>query len=385
MDLSKRIIDKSRRARNRVRLLALLLLTYLWRRLMFRTTVIAITGSIGKTTAKECLAAVLELHGRTLKTFQNQNDRYGVPPTIRSMRPWHRFAVIELGAHGPGTIRSLARLVRPDIAIILRVARTHTKEFRTLEDTAAEKVTLLRYLPRRGVAILNADDPHVRRMAVGCRAKVAFFGQSAECDYRGESAESRWPGRLQFRLHTSDADRLVATQFVGTHWLGSVLAALAGAHACGVPILEAVRRVGEVKPFMGRMQPVALPNGAIFMRDEENGSPDTLDAMFKVLQESTARRRGLVFSDVSDSKERPRTRLRKIGRTAAEHCDFAVFVGVHGAHAVQAAVSAGMDPTSAHEFVTVQQAAEGLRGIGWLLENPMYDSTPLRRLFTTRA
>jgi UDP-N-acetylmuramoyl-tripeptide--D-alanyl-D-alanine ligase len=254
-------------------------------------------------------------------------------------------------------------LVRPDIAIILSIARTHTKEFRTLEATAAEKANLLKYLPRHGVAILNDDDPHVRGMAEECRARTLFFGQSPECDYRAESVESRWPGRLQFRFRTNEGDVLVNTRLVGTHWLGSVLAALAASHACGIPVHEAARRIGEVPPFMGRMQPVALPNGAIFMRDEENGSPDTLDAMFKVLRESTARRRGLVFSDLSDSKLRPRKRLRTIGRMAAELCDFAVFVGVHGNHAVQAAVAAGMDPGSAHEFVDMQDAAERLKGL----------------------
>lgn len=359
----QRVIDKSRKMRNVTRWGVLFLLTFVWRRLMFRTTVIAITGSVGKTTAKECLAAVLSSHGRTLKTFQNRNDRYGVPPTLRAMRPWHRFAVIEIASRGPGSIRSLARLVRPDIAIVLAVARTHTKEFGTLEETAAEKATLLKYLPSDGVAILNADDPHVRRMADRRRARTVFFGHSPECDFRAESVESRWPGRLQFQLHTSDGDRLVRTRLVGTHWLGSVLAALAAAGACGMPVVEAVQRIGEVPPFMGRMQPVALPNGAVFMRDEENGSPDTLDAMIKVLRDSKAPRRGLVFSDLSDSKLKPRTRLRKIGKMAAEYCDFAVFVGVHGNHGVQAAVAAGMKPDRAHDFVNVERAAEGLKGL----------------------
>ncbi len=361
MDRLKGIIDESRRIRRQARRRLAFLLIHLWRRLMFRTTVIAITGSVGKTTTKECLAALLATHGRTLKTFENRNDRFGVPPTVRAIRPWHRFAVVEVGAHGPGSIRSLARLVRPDIAIILSVARTHTKEFRTLEATAAEKATLLQFLPRDGLAILNADDPRVRRMADQCQAKTLFFGQSPACDYRAESVESRWPGHLQFTLHTDEGDLPVSTQLVGTHWLPSVLAAVAASHACGVPVPEAASRIGDVPPFMGRMQPVTLPNGAIFIRDEENGSPDTLDAMFKVLRDSKARRRGLVFSDLSDSRLKPRTRLRKIGALAAEHCDFVVFVGSHGNHAVRGAVAAGLDPDSAHEFVNVQRAAEALK------------------------
>jgi len=355
------ISEKSRRIRNTARWRISLLLAYLWRRMMFRTTVIAITGSVGKTTAKECLAVVLASHGHTLKTFQNQNDRSGVARTIRAMRPWHRFAVVEVGTGGPGEIRRLARLISPDIAIVLSVARTHTNAFRTLENTAMEKAELLKFLPRRGLAILNADDPRVRLMADGCGARTRFFGQSPECDYQAESVESRWPERLQFQLRTNSGDVHVGTQLVGTHWLGSVLCALAASDACSIPVLEAARQIGEVPPFMGRMEPVALPSGAVVMRDEENGSPDTLDAMFKVLRESKAYRRGLVFSDISDSGVRPRERLRKIGRAAAELCDFAVFVGSHGHRAVKSAVAVGMDPASVHAFVDLQDAAEWLK------------------------
>src|SRR5262249_11178223 len=135
-------------------------LVFAWRRLMVRTTVIAITGSVGKTTAKECLAAALG-GDQVVKTFQNQNDRFGLPKTIRAMRPWHRFAVIELGTQGPGEMRRLARLAKPDIAVVLCVARTHTDKFKDLDATAAEKAELVRALSPRGIAVLNADHSRV--------------------------------------------------------------------------------------------------------------------------------------------------------------------------------------------------------------------------------
>ncbi|TCK19035.1 UDP-N-acetylmuramoyl-tripeptide--D-alanyl-D-alanine ligase [Thiogranum longum] len=336
------------------------LLTFVWRRLMIRTTVIAITGSVGKTTAKECLAAALESHGPVLKTFQNQNDHYGVPRTIRAMRPWHRFAVVEVGVQGPGYMRRLAHLLKPDIAVVLRVARTHTNKFGDLETTAAEKAELLSFLPRHGIAVLNADDDRVCRMAKGSKQRTVFFGSSPACDYRAEKAESRWPDRLRFEFVTGKQRFDVRTQLVGTHWLNSVLAALVVADSCGIPVGEAVRRIAQVPPFMGRMQPVALPNGAIIMRDEVNGSPDTLQAMLEVLRNARAKRRGLVFSDQSDSKDSPRRRLRNIGHLAAGLCDFAVFVGAHAHHAVRAATDAGMDASCCREFRNIRDAAEWL-------------------------
>ncbi|HEY7535414.1 MAG TPA: Mur ligase family protein, partial [Thermodesulfobacteriota bacterium] len=119
------------------------LIAYLWRCLLFRTTFIAITGSIGKTTTKECIAAIFSAHFPTEKTHGNQNDSYGVPRTILRVRPWHRFAIVEIGIDRPGRMYRLARLVSPDIAIVLTIARTHTTAFTTLEDTAAEKAQIL--------------------------------------------------------------------------------------------------------------------------------------------------------------------------------------------------------------------------------------------------
>jgi UDP-N-acetylmuramoyl-tripeptide--D-alanyl-D-alanine ligase len=336
-------------------------LAFIWRRLMVRTTVIAITGSVGKTTAKECLAAALDGHGGVVKTFQNENDRFGLPRTILAMRPWHRFAVVELGTQRPGDMRRLARLVKPDIAVVLCVARTHTGQFKALDRTAAEKAELLNAVSARGIAVLNADDPRVRSMARARTLRTIFFGSTPQCDVRARAAESRWPDRLRFEVVNGEQSFEVRTQLVGTHWLNSVLAALAAAAACGIPIEAAAQRIGRVPPAAGRMQPVALPNGAIVMRDEENGSPDTVEAMFAVLRNATAGRRGLVFSDQSDSKEKPRNRLRAIGRLASGLCDFAVFVGDHAHHGVAAATASGMDASRAAAFYNLRDAAQWLK------------------------
>jgi len=337
-------------------------LSYLWRRTMLRTTVIAITGSTGKTTAKECLAAALQGHGGVLKTFQNENDRFGVPRTILAMRPWHRFAVVEVGTGRPGDVRRSARLLKPDIAIILRVGRTHTNKFPTLDDTGAEKSALLSYLPRHGTAILNGDDQRVCAMAAKCRAKVLLFGRSSSCHYQAQSVEARWPDRLSFSVRTPRDRLAVRTRLVGSHWTGSVLAALAGADICGISMGEAAQRIGGVEPFMGRMQPIRLPGGAVVIRDEGNGSPDTMNAMLDVLAEAKALRRGLVFSDLSDSRRRPKARLREIGQIAARHCDFAVFVGDHARHATKAAIAGGMDAARCPELTSLEDAAKWLQG-----------------------
>lgn len=332
-----------------------------WRRLMFRTTVIAISGSVGKTTAKECLAAVLSSRARTHKTRNNENDIHGVPRTLLAMRPWHRFAVIEIGVGAPGDMKRLARMARPDIAILLRVARTHTNNFRTLEATAKEKAQLLDHLSRRGTAVLNADDEHVRGMAGKCRGKVVFYGHAPSCDFMVEDVASSWPGRLSFKVRSEGAVTPVRTLLVGTHWVSSVAAALAASAACGIPVTTSAQRIAAVPPFAARMQPVVLPSGAVVVRDEETGSPDTLNAMLKVLGESRAQRRILVITDISDSKAKQKKRQRDLGRAAAGLADVAVFVNDHGRHAVRSALEAGMDPANCHHIPDLAEAAEFLK------------------------
>ena len=151
---------------------------YLWRRLLFRTTFIAITGSVGKTTAKECLAAIMSSRFPTASTWANQNDESGVPRSILRVRPWHRFAVLEVAASGRGLMRRSAPLVSPDVALVLTVARTHMRSHKTLESVAAEKFELLKALRPGGTAVLNADSSWVAAMARAANAK--WSGSAAQ-------------------------------------------------------------------------------------------------------------------------------------------------------------------------------------------------------------
>lgn len=332
-----------------------------WRRMLFRTRFIAVTGSVGKTTAKECLAAILSKRHRTAKTRYNRNGARGVSRTILSIRPRHRFAVVEVATETPGQLAQSARLVRPDVAVVLAVAGTHTYNFKGLDNTAAEKARLLDFLPPKGLAILNAEDPRVRAMAAGRDIEAKMFGRSPGLDLWAEEVSSRWPARLTFRAHTSMEAEWVRTQLVGEHWLNSVLAAMLAARCLGVPLKDAAAAVAGVAPFTARMQPVPLPCGATVLRDEANGAMDTMEAALKVMREATADRRVLVVSDTSDSGERTRLRMKHLGRQALELSELAVFVGESGHYAAKAALAAGADPGRVRQYEMARDAAEYLK------------------------
>jgi UDP-N-acetylmuramoyl-tripeptide--D-alanyl-D-alanine ligase len=334
---------------------------FVWRRLLVKTTFIAITGSVGKTSAKEMLAAILATRYPTAKSFANQNDYSGVPRSLLHVRPWHRFAVLEVAANGRGLMLRSAPLVRPDIAVVLTVAATHRKEFRTLDRTAAEKATLLAALRPSGTAVLNGDDPHVAAMADGLRPRVVWFGSSPGFDYRAERMASSWPERTSFELSAGSQSFIVRSRLLGPQWQSSILAALAVADLCGIPLPEAIAAAAGVEPVTARMQAVDLPCGAVMIRDDYGGSHHTLLSALAFLEHAAAVRKLLVFSDMTDTSMSPRERFAWIGRYAARCLDGVVFVGEQSQRGVRAAIAAGMPATAAHAFADVHAAALFLR------------------------
>jgi UDP-N-acetylmuramoyl-tripeptide--D-alanyl-D-alanine ligase len=348
-------------SRNRPLLYLLAAFAYVWRLLLFRTTFIAITGSLGKTTAKECLATILASRFPTARSFANRNSGIGVCLAVLSVRPWHRFAVFELSGAAPDNLRRAVQLVRPDMGILLNVLRTHTTTFPTLEDHAAEKMRLLEALPRGGIAFLNGEDPLVRAMANRPSLDVRLFGSSPHFDVWADQMSSRWPATLRFRAHVGSEVETVETQLIGTHWVPSVLAALAAACACGMSLRDAARAASRMEPFPARLQPVHLPSGAVVLRDDYNASIDTLDAACQVLREAEARRRLVVVHDFSDFGKNRKHRLRHLAAEAARSAEIALFIGEKAAYGRRRAIAAGIKPEDVHEFPSLKEATDFLR------------------------
>jgi len=334
------------------------------RKILWRTTFIAITGSNGKSTATRYLAAILSSHAPTRWTRLNRNFQAGFTETITFCVPWKtRFAVFEVGAGKPDAVKKAARLIRPHISIVLSVFLEHRTFFKSLEAVAREKANLLTYLPHNGVAVLNADDPHVANMPVPSGRKLIRFGASADCDVYYENATSAWPQMLRFTAVVNGQRQEIRSRLLGTHWAGSILACIAVAHHLGVPLDQIARVIEAVPPYPGRMQVVRLPSGAIVIRDEFKGSQHTITAAFEELRKAHAKRKFLVFCDQSESPLSPRIRLRKIGRRAAEMVDYAIFIGDKSHHGIRGAREGGLSEEQAVAFSDYSEAAAFLKPI----------------------
>jgi UDP-N-acetylmuramoyl-tripeptide--D-alanyl-D-alanine ligase len=288
---------------------------------------VAVTGSSGKSTTKELIAAVLGSSLAGTHTRGNFNTPVGVAKTILRTSRAHDFSVVELGTDRPGMLPELVDLVRPQIGVVTTVGLDHLREFRTPEAIAAEKSALVRALPPDGVAILNADDPKVLAMQEYCAGRVVTCGLGPGATVTAEDVDAVWPAPLSFTLRHDGTALRVQTSLYGRHWVHAVLAAVATGVEAGVPLAAAARAVEVVRSFGGRMQPVVSPNGVTFIRDDiKAGLLSALPAL-DFLEEARAPRKVVVFGRITNFEGDPYVAYAGLATRALEVADEVIFAG----------------------------------------------------------
>jgi len=249
--------------------------------------------------------------------------------------------------------------LKPHIAVITVIGRDHYSAFKSTEAIAAEKEKVVLALPPGGTAVLNRDDPLIRAIGERCTRRIVWFGEGKGADLRLLDARSRWPEPLVLQIAAGDRIYEVRTQLHGVHMATPVLAALGVAMAADVPLEEAVRAIGTVRPPEGRMQVVAGKGEVVFIRDDLKAPAWSLDASLRFLKDANAGRKVAVVGTVSDvSGDRTRN-YKRFCRNVRECADLAVFVGPNAHRAVRARENEG--DTSVQGFSDLRQAAVYLR------------------------
>jgi UDP-N-acetylmuramoyl-tripeptide--D-alanyl-D-alanine ligase len=302
---------------------------------------IGITGSCGKTTTTELIAAILSRKGRVRKGSHENTIQY-FPKTILGVRPWHSFCVSEVSGGEPGVMDEAARLLRPHIAVVTHVGQDHYSSFRTLESVAAEKGKLVEAIPAQGTVVLNADDPHVYAMRRRTAARVITYGQSAEAMVRAENVSCAWPQRLSLDVCYLEQRSRVSTRLLGEHWTSTVLAALCAGLAAGVPLESAVDAVEAFDPVPYRMSPHRTADGVTFISDTWKAPLWTVPASLDFMRKAQADRKIIVIGSISDTPKSFHDRHKVILQQALGVADRIAFVGEH-AHSVLRARSAQDD------------------------------------------
>ncbi|MFS4095995.1 UDP-N-acetylmuramoyl-tripeptide--D-alanyl-D-alanine ligase [Streptomyces sp. AF1A] len=247
-------------------------------------TLVALTGSAGKTSTKDLIAQVLQRKAPTVFTPQSLNNEIGLPLTALSATEETKFLVLEMGARGIGHIRYLTELTPPRIGLVLNVGTAHIGEFGGREQIAQAKGEMVEALPEDGTAILNADDPLVRAMSSRTKAKVVLFGESAEADVRAENVRLTDSGQPSFRLHTPSGACDVTMRLYGEHHVSNALAAAAVAHELGMSAEEIATALSEADSLSRwRMEVTERPDGVTIVNDAYNANPESMRAALRAL------------------------------------------------------------------------------------------------------
>ena len=301
--------------------------------------VIGITGSLGKTTCKELTAAVLASAFDVIKSEANLNTEIGLPLTLLQLRPDHQRAVLEMGMYGPGEIRLLCQIARPQMGVVTNVGPIHMERLGSLEAIAAAKAELVESLPPEGTAFLNGDDPLVAAMAQRTAARVISFGTTQECDIRGTVLASAGLQGVTFRLACDDESVDVATALPGRHNLHNVLAAATVGLADGLPLRQVAEALEKADVPL-RLRTLAGPNGSTIIDDSYNASPASVLAALDLLAELPGRHLALL-GDMLELGAYEEEGHRLVGQRAARGLHALYVVGQHGQLIGEAAQKAG--------------------------------------------
>jgi UDP-N-acetylmuramoyl-tripeptide--D-alanyl-D-alanine ligase len=243
--------------------------------------VVGITGSVGKTSVKDLLAAALATTLATAASARSFNNELGVPITLLEAGDGIEAVVLEMGARGAGHIRLLCEVGRPTVGVVTTVAAVHTELFGSIEEVAAGKGELVEALPRTGVAVLNADDGRVAAMASRSAAPVLTFGDAG--DVRAEEVACDDELRPSFRLCSPWGATHVRLAVRGPHQVGNALAAAAAALSCEVPLDAVAAGLGHAALSPLRMDLRRTAAGALVLNDTYNANPTSMAAALRAL------------------------------------------------------------------------------------------------------
>jgi UDP-N-acetylmuramoyl-tripeptide--D-alanyl-D-alanine ligase len=321
--------------------------------------VVAITGSHGKTSAKDMLSAVLGDAAPTVATFQSFNNELGLPLTVLRADPGTTYLVLEMGARGIGHLAELCAIAPPDVSLVLNVGLAHVGEFGSQQAIAVAKGEIVEALGPDGIAVLNLDDPLVAGMAPRTRGRVRTFGRGAGASLRLEAVELDELGRPSFELQKGSQRVRVRLRLLGEHQATNAAAAAAVASALGLPldvVGESLERIEALSPW--RMELRERADGLVVVNDAYNANPQAMRAALESLAgigRRTGRTTVAILGEMRELGASSVAEHRAIGTLTAElGIDRVIVVGDGARQIVETAREASFYPS-------VSEAADAIR------------------------
>jgi UDP-N-acetylmuramoyl-tripeptide--D-alanyl-D-alanine ligase len=331
-----------------------------WRRKL-DLRVIGITGSVGKSTTKELVAEVLSTRYRTLKSPGNLNNEIGLPLTILRLSSGYQRAVLEMGFYVPGEIAFLCDIALPQVGVVTNIGTVHAERAGSQEAIARGKAELVQALPPApdGVAVLNFDDPWVRKMEEKTKARIFFYGLSPEATLWADNVVGLGLEGIRFRLHYQGEALYVRIPLIGRHSVHTALRAAAIGLAEGMNWQEILEGLNQGHTQL-RLAAVRSQTGALLLDDTYNASPESMLAALNLLSELDGRKVA-VLGDMLELGPYERGGHEMVGLRAAQVADVLLTLGERAHIFADAARRAGMKRTSIFEFNEFDLLVDWLR------------------------
>ncbi len=306
----------------------------------FACQVVGVTGSVGKSSTKELIAAVLRQRFVTLKSEGNFNSEIGLPLTVLQLNASHARAVLEMAMYALGEIATLCEIAQPRIGVVTNVGPVHLERLGTIERIAQAKAELVEALPADGYAILNGDDPRVMAMRAKTRARVLCYGLHPQCDVWADDIESFGLEGIAFTLHWRGESVRVRIPLLGRHSVHTALAATSVGLVEGLGWEEILRGLRDESAQL-RLLVVPAENGVTILDDTYNASPASSLAALNLLAELEGRKIA-VLGDMLELGSEEQRGHQVVGGRAAQVVDVLIAVGARGRWIGEATRAAGL-------------------------------------------
>jgi len=324
--------------------------------------VVGVTGTNGKSTTKEMIAAIAATAFKTLRTRGNLNNHIGLPLNVLELDASHEVAVLEMGMSAAGEIRQLAEIARPDIGVITNISEGHLVQLKTLRNVQAAKGELFESLDEQGTAIVNADDPLVLELAKSLRIKKITFAINRPADVRAVAIQARANDGYDFKVALCGSEFSVTLPFLGHCNIYNALAAMAAGHALGIQPEAMKAGLARCKLLSQRYE-IFKHNSMTIINDAYNANPQSMrQALATLSQYQSSGRRFFVIGDMLELGELSHSAHSHLGKEIAKHpIDVLIAVGELASLAAEGARAEGMNKNRVLALKTRKEASDYLK------------------------
>jgi len=329
-----------------------------------RVKVVGITGSIGKTTTKEFAHHLLSRRFRVLKSRRNFNNYLGLALSLLKIREDHQVAILEMATSAPCEIKALTQIAPPDISVITNINPVHLQFFKSLENIAQAKKEILEGTKNGGIAVLNGDDPLVRKIGEDWKGEKIAFGLSSKCDIQARNIKKIGFEGMLFELRYGEKKDTLHFPFFYKSPLYNLLAALGVAYAFSLPLEDIVSQIDDLKPFSMRGTLIHLRRNIKLIDDSYNSNPKALEEVLKGLSSLPSKRRIAVLGDMLELGEKESQFHIQAGKQVVKWgWDILVTVGSLSQKMGEGALSSGMRQNRIFSFENSEEAAEKIEAL----------------------